>query len=792
MKHFQPTPIALLISALCASPLALAQTAATDVGRITVEGKVGGTDSGLLVQEDSPKARSSVSREHIDTLNPSSNPFQSIELLPSVNTFSSDATGLFGGGIRVRGFSGDQLGFTINGAPVNDSGNFAVYPQEYTDSENLCEIFVTQGSTDTEAPHVGASGGNVGMVTCGPSNQFRLRAAQSLGQLSFRKTFLRVDTGKIAQNTLSAFVSYSKSEADKFKGTGGANREHWDLAAEYRPNALWSASTSLLYNKAVNNNLRSLTRSQIAAFGTGLDFGSTPPQHLAPGAGAQIEKAPADGYYAFNVNPFENYLWTGKLEFAPAPNLRLAAEPYFWYGFGTGGSQLSTRAESNSAGKLGGGVRDINGDGDTLDTVMVYSSSVTRTYRPGITLKANYRVDNHNLLAGVWYERARHFQTGPAVRFDNNGNSANPWLDDPTQFLRRQDGTVQQFREWLTINSASSVFLQDSISLMQDKLALQLGVRASRINRDFTNTANDGATSTSGRSDGNYAISKTYSKLLPSLGARYSLDGQRSVFVNLAQNFRAPSNFVLSNLLTGGSVTGGALGGATLRQPTVGMETSTNFDAGYRYAGDTWTFSGSVFHVDFKNRIARSFDPNSLRVTDYNVGDVTLKGLELESGTRLAAGWSLYGSLSYTDSEMKNNLQNAAPPAPAEATAGKQLPDTPKWLAGLSANYRSATWFGHVQLKHTGRAWSTLVNDEAMSAYTTVNAALGYRFASGAIFKQPEIRLNVTNLFNREYLRINAPSGSSFTVRALGAGGSAPSYLVSAPRFVAITLRSDF
>ena len=176
MKKLKPTRLAVLISLAFSAPLLMAQQA-TDVGKINVEGQPGATDTGLIAQEDSPKSRSAVNRALLDKINPSANAFQAIDLLPGVNTFSYDATGLFGGGIRVRGFAGDQMGLTINGAPVNDSGNFAVYPQEYTDSENLCEVFLTQGSTDTDAPHVGASGGNLGMVTCAPKDQFGMRAA---------------------------------------------------------------------------------------------------------------------------------------------------------------------------------------------------------------------------------------------------------------------------------------------------------------------------------------------------------------------------------------------------------------------------------------------------------------------------------------------------------------------------------------------------------------------------------------------------------------------------------------
>ena len=310
MNNFKLTPIALLVGALCsASPLWAQQTAATDIGRISVEGQAAGTATGLIVQEDTPKARSSVNRAHLETLNPSSNPYQAIEMLPGVNTFSYDGTGLFGGGLRVRGANSDQMGFTINGAPVNDSGNFAVYPQEYSDVDNLCEVFLTQGSTDTEAPHVGASGGNVGMVTCAPADAFRVRLSQSMGMLNFSKTFVRLDTGKFADGKAKAFISYSKSQADKFKGEGKADKDHIDLGAEFKPSDSLSLSTSLLYNKAVNNNFLTLSKANIAASGDRLDFSTTVPQHVTPVAGTtQADTLPGapDTYYGFNLNPFKS------------------------------------------------------------------------------------------------------------------------------------------------------------------------------------------------------------------------------------------------------------------------------------------------------------------------------------------------------------------------------------------------------------------------------------------------------------------------------------------------------
>src|SRR5262249_38131607 len=147
-------------------------------------------------------------------------------LLPGVSQGQDDALGLSGGVLTIRGLRSDQIGFTINGAPVNDSGNFAVFPQEYVDAENLDQIFVTQGSTDTEAPHVGASGGNIGIVSRAPLDHPGLRAAFTGGENQLGREFIRLDTGPMGD--LSAYVSFSQTDADKWRGEGTDSRLHSD------------------------------------------------------------------------------------------------------------------------------------------------------------------------------------------------------------------------------------------------------------------------------------------------------------------------------------------------------------------------------------------------------------------------------------------------------------------------------------------------------------------------------------------------------------------------------------
>lgn len=795
--RFKANQLSMLVSTLFMAGGMHAMAADTsDLGKITVQGAPGGTDSGLIQQEDTPKARSSVNRSYMDKQSTTANPFQQLALLPGVNTADNDSTGLFGGNIRVRGFNSDQLGFTINGAPVNDSGSFAVYPQEYTDPENLCEVFVTQGSTDTEAPHVGATGGNIGMTTCDPADKFGVRASYTVGSESLFKNFVRVDSGKFLGDRAKFFISYSKAEADKFRGLGKAKKEHIDFGASFDLGSGSFIKSSLLYNHAINNNYRSLTKAQIAQLGWYGDFGTVAPVH-APQTGAvqndnTYNPGVSGNYYGLNLNPFRNYLATLNGHFQINPKASIDVDPYFWYGFGIGGNELQTLAEGAAVNSIGGTVPDLNGDGDKKDTLFVYEGSRTRTYRPGVTTKFNLQLGDHALMAGYWFERARHQQTGQYVNIDNSANSADIWLDDSSKWLKDSNGAYIQYRDTMTISTGKSAFVQDSMSLLQDKLNLQVGVRDSGIDRDFVNHP---AQSTG--AGAYYALKKSYSEVLPSFGARYQLAQDQSVFFNVAKNFKAPGNFSYFGLATVD-----AKGNVTVRDPSVKQETSINYDLGYRVAKDNWTFSGSVFYVDYQDRIATMFDPaagnGNGSVIDLNVGNVKSHGLEMESAYTISKGFTAYGSVSWMKSRMESNIPWAKEKNGTIdylPLAGKEQPDSPDLMGAFMLQYAQDNWYVFSQTKYTGKRYSTLVNDDSIGGYTLVNLGAGVTMADTGFFKKPAIKFNVSNLFDKRFLSMASASGSQYTPNAValpGAPAKAPSFYTSAPRAFSVTLSAAF
>jgi iron complex outermembrane recepter protein len=744
---------------------------------------------GLMVTEDAPKARSTVTAEELEKQRPTGNAYEALEMLPSVNSYNHDATGLFGGGLTLRGFNSDQIGATINGVPVNDSGSFSVYPQEYVDQENTCSQFVTQGSTDVDSPQVGATGGNFGIVTCNPENTQRWRFMQTLGQLNSYKTFVRFDSGKLADNRSKFFISASKAEADKWKGEGKAKREHIDAGFNYDWDKFNYIHATILWNEAKNHSINNLTLTELNNFGYYYDTTSVYPTQPTPGPGRQNAVVPSPLYYGLYLNPFKNAIASAEAKFRLTDDLSLKIVPYFWYGFGNGGLQQklayeSPRVENGRTnatfmdpvtGTLTGRV-DLNGDGDFEDSVITANASVTNTKRPGLTSSLTWNYGDHQILGGFWWERARHRQTGTMVPVTAEGNPVDVYLQD--QAITRSDGSLYQSRDWNTISTAYQAFIQDTISFADNKGQINIGIRTPFIERDFTNY----------RSEANlrptYNITKKYKDILPQLGARYRVTNDDQFFASVAKNMKAPPNFVFSNVGSNVSVVNGV---ATLRGD-VKEETSYNTDIGYRHQDNKFIATVTVFNVDFRNRQATAFDPITNTSSYTNAGKVSTRGFELEAGNTPINGWAFYGSFGYTDSEIKNDLQVSA--TASLPTAGKEMPLTPKLKAGLSAEYQTGAFWARIKAKATGKQAATLVNDEWAPGYTTFGLDAGYTFANFGIFKRPKLTVNVSNITDKQYRNPSSQSVNN-TTQFPGVNPGTLRYYLGAPRFASVTLSVD-
>ena len=161
----------------------------------------------------------------------------------------------------------------------------------------------------------------------------------------------------------------------------------------------------------------------------------------------------------------------------------------------------------------------------------------------------------------------------------------------------------------------------------------------------------------------------------------------------------------------------------------------------------------------------------------------------MEIGTVPVSGWSAYGSLTLQKSKVLNDIRASA--TQVLPLSGKQFALTPQTLAGLSVQYSNGPIYARVKVKHTGRQFATLMNDEEAPAYTTADFDAGYKFADFMFIKSPQLRLNVSNITDTKF---RSPS-SGFALNAKPVG-TLPAgnvfYFLGAPRFFSVTLSGDF
>lgn len=177
---------------------------------------------------DRPKAQGVLSSEAIQRQSPGQSILQTVNLVPGVNFTNSDAYGSSGGNLRIRGFDGNRISLTFDGIPLNDSGNYAIFSNQQLDPELIEQVNVNLGQTDIDSPTASASGGTVNYRTILPTRDVSIRAVGSVGEDSFRRGFILLNSGEWWENGPRAFVSYSNSRNDWFRGPGEIYKQQFN------------------------------------------------------------------------------------------------------------------------------------------------------------------------------------------------------------------------------------------------------------------------------------------------------------------------------------------------------------------------------------------------------------------------------------------------------------------------------------------------------------------------------------------------------------------------------------
>lgn len=800
-----------LVGSLLASTAAFAQSTGTDaVEAIVVTATTTRNQNGAIVSQTVPKARSTITQEFISRQVPGQTVLDSLNLMPGVNFTNNDAFGSAGGDINIRGFDSQRVALLQDGIPLNDSGNYAIYPNQQLDSELISKVDVNLGTTDVDSPTAAAAGGTINYVTRKPSEDFGATIELQGGQQNFKRFFGVIDTGAVGPLGTSAWISYAEAKNDVFNGPGKIHKKQFN-ARIYQPIGDNGDFVSLIANYNENRN-NFINRMSLAAFQAGTGVGYTDSVSGTSAAGACNRATPVAGTaqvdlntgtcYKYNINPSNTGNIRGQSLFHIGENLIVTADPYFQYTLANGGGRALFREDGTGTGNgfIRGssltGALDLNGDGDTLDTVLLYGPNITNTRRYGITSSAIWKFsDSQSIRAAYTYDTANHRQTGQYTTFDlqMNPNDVFGGKDGYGQPIRLSDGSILRRRDRVSVATLNQFSAEYRGKFIEDKLLVNVGIRAPFFKRDLNNfcyqvdtfnayCTNQAPTAVAGTDDGNgqtlvtlpgqgttqygrpRKFTRKYDDILPNVGASYKFTDSQSIYVSYAQTLSAPRTDDLYD--------------RKMTDPD--PETANVYDIGYRFQNSTVLFAASVYYNDFTNRIERAFNEQDNIAFSVNVGDVVLKGFDAQFGVRPASYIGFYASFSYVDSEIQSNIPGTTLGSTLP-TKGKELYETPKYQGGLRVDWDVTDAFSvGVQAKYVGERWTNLTNTEKVPSYALLDLDARYTLeAIGA--KGSYVQLNVKNLTDEKYL-------GDLSVNPSGTGLGQPGY----PRTVMVTLHAKF
>lgn len=838
-KLFAGVAFAALVIPAAAMAQSTASQEFNEGSEVVVTGRADRTIGGVDLPNQ-PKAQVVLDSEIIQRQRPGQTINDVINLVPGVSFQNNDPYGSSGGGFRIRGFDSSRISQTLDGIPLNDSGNYAIYTNQQVDSEIIDNVSVNLGATDVDSPTASAVGGTVNLRTRVPGDELGAMFTASYGEYDYHRVFGMIDTGDITGMGTKAFASASWVSYDNpFNNYGRIKKQQYN-ARIYQDLGGNGDFISIAghYNQARNNFFGSGPLRGDPGRETGTGSGNRFPTNFdeasydvpvcstdTPETGVVDATNSCGTQYDRRYNPSNTGNIRGTSRFTIADGLTLTVDPSYQYTKANGGGTVTGREGVrtingvNYTGFIGGQYyfgRDLNFDGDVLDTCSTSGAACASSNANGVTLLApsqtvtnRYMVisnlvyqinDAHRVRLSYTYDRARHRQTGETGFLYSNGEPFDVFpINDPITDL---NGNVVQKRDRKSYAILNQVSGQYRGEFLENNLVLDLGLRVPFFKRDlnqncFTTAANGNVDCVASDNASGYAAANpnyaaprsrdyTYNRALPNVGLTYNITPQASIFASYAKGLSVPGTDTLYSALYFADGTEGA-------DPA--PETTDSFDLGLRYRSGIVTAQLGGYYIKFKNRIATAFDAELGESVSRNIGKVDRYGFDGSISVQPIREITAYVFGSYLNSEIQDDLQTGA--NTFLPTAGKQESGLSKWSFGGRLQGTLGPIELGAQVKYTGPRYINDINEPLVQTisgvvtevfpakvdgYTLVDLDARFSLAQFGLDKT-FFQLNVSNLFNEFY--VGYISGSSNNT-------SVPFVQFGAPRAVSGSIVVNF
>ncbi len=800
-RHGAPKRALLLTTALGSISLLGSAYAQTDTSATTGAAAAGSTIETVIVTSEKT-TRSSVVLSGVEAqkLLPGISPLKAIETLPGVLYETADPWGNNeqNEALIVHGFTTQQLGYTMDGVPLGDQqyGNYnGLSPSRALTSENVGQVTLQSGAGSLGVASTSNLGGAIETVSIDPTSDFGVDARETLGSYDTTRTFVRVNTGDLGDQT-TAYVSYLHQDARAWDFDGHQRGDQVNLKIVHDgSHGRLTLYGDWQYKVEPNEDAVAFGNQQTA---TSTYFPYTRP-FLYPNLVAGLAYLNAAGAppAAFGNN-FSNYfsaaqrmdaLTYAQYDWSIDDDLTWSNQVYYHHDTGRG----IVAGPVNQAGLPG--LFAIYFPGQNLVSVFGGTGYEVRTTeyrinREGERSTLDWQIGDHQIEAGIWYEH-------------NNSSTARRWYpfsagnDDLTPYDVPRHFAFTQYYNTMATDDVQ-LHLQDAWRVLPE-LLLQAGIKSSLqtagnnllVQQKNLPTTNPPVLYPTGS-----ITSDNW--FLPEVGATWDVSKTEQLFFNIQKNLRqfipygAGSNFYGASPWSLGSQAA-----FDTFKKTAHPETSWTYEVGIRTQRDVhlgWitAISGQAnyYHVDFSNRLLNVAAYNFINPNPsvlVNVGSVTTNGVDIAGTFFFGDHFQFYDGISYNKSTYDQNYNTASgtngTTLVVVPTAGKQVPLVPDWLNKFVFSTNYGPFEAQFNGDFVGRRYATYLNDLSVKSSFVMGFETSYSFELPQYdLNSLKASVNVTNIGNTR---------SVSTAVVTSASGGYQAYPI-APPMVFVTIGAQY
>nr|WP_229256876.1 TonB-dependent receptor [Duganella lactea] len=170
------------------------------------------------------------------------------------------------------------------------------------------------------------------------------------------------------------------------------------------------------------------------------------------------------------------------------------------------------------------------------------------------------------------------------------------------------------------------------------------------------------------------------------------------------------------------------------------LTSSRQVEAGVKQslAGGKAEWTAALYRITKDDIITR--DPANAALSIQG-GAQSSRGAEVTASVALNAAWRVDANAAYTDAQFDRLIEGGN-----LSRAGNRPADVPKISSNLWFNYKADGWRGALGARYVGERYIDNANSQALPAYTTFDASLGWQYSRNVL-----VQLNLRNLANKLY-----------------------------------------